>query len=75
MPILLICHHYWLPRTWDAHGYFKCGCPVKRLSIVRGNIDLPRFTNTRIDVALKFSQLGPYILVLVVQWWVLKDLT
>ena len=41
MSILLIYHHLTVAAHLDAHGSFKCGCPVKRLSIVRGNLDLP----------------------------------
>lgn len=42
MLILLIFHRLSVAAHLDAHGSFKCGCPVKSLSIVRGeNIDLP----------------------------------
>jgi len=35
MLIPLICHHLTAAAHLDAYGSFKCGCPVKRLSIVR----------------------------------------
>ncbi|KAG0595373.1 hypothetical protein M758_UG161100 [Ceratodon purpureus] len=35
MLILLICHHLTVAAHLDARGSFKCGCPVKSLSIVR----------------------------------------